>query len=212
MARMKPRASIIVPLALVAVAVLAVGLYLFQPWRLFVDITVNEASPIDGIEVVEVAPTPDPTAGLEPTPTPTPSLAVAAAPVPAPSNVSKKPKKASIIAKGTFISHEHGTEGSVQVIRLADGTRILRIEDLDTSNGPDLKVWLSDAKVVEGADGWFVFDDGDYADLGSLKGNKGNQNYEIPASVDLKDLTSVSVWCARFKVSFGAAELTPVGA
>lgn len=204
MSRFRPRASIVVPIALVAVAVLAVGMYLFQPWKLFVDTTVNEASPLDGIEVVDATPTPLPES------TPQASPAVAAAPVPAPSS-SKKPKKAAVIAKGTFISHEHGTEGTAKVIRLADGTWILRIENLDTSNGPDLKVWLSDADVIEGTDGWFVFDDGAYIDLGALKGNKGNQNYEIPASVDLDDLTSVSVWCARFSVSFGAAELTPVG-
>jgi hypothetical protein len=44
--------------------------------------------------------------------------------------------------------------------------------------------------------------------LGDLKGNKGNQNYPIPADVDLADYTAVSIWCERFAVSFGAAELT----
>ena len=85
---------------------------------------------------------------------------------------------------------------------------MLRIEDLDTDNGPDLKVWLTDAPVIDGPDGWFVFDDGEYVDLGSLKGNKGSQNYAIPADVDLADLTSVAIWCDRFSVSFGAAELS----
>ncbi len=206
MSRIRLRPSIIVPVALVAVAVLAVGLYLFQPWKLFVDTTVNEASPLDGIELIEASPTPVPDSAPQASP------AVVVAPAPAPTSPGKKPKKATIISKGTFISHEHGTEGSAKVIQLADGTRVLRIENLDTSNGPDLKVWLSDADVIEGTDGWFVFDDGDYADLGALKGNKGNQNYAIPASVDLEDLTSVAIWCDRFSVSFGAAELTPIGA
>ena len=65
-------------------------------------------------------------------------------------------------------------------------------------------MWLTDAPVIEGADGWFVFDDGDYVDLGALKGKKGNQNDPIPASVDLSGLSSVSIWCERFSVSFGA--------
>jgi hypothetical protein len=95
----------------------------------------------------------------------------------------------------------------VRILQLADETRVLRIEGLDTSNGPDLKVWLTDAPVIDGPDGWFVFDDGAYVDLGSLKGNKGNQNYPIPAEVALADLTSVAIWCDRFNVSFGAAEL-----
>lgn len=204
MSRIRPRAVIIIPtLAILGIA-LAVGMYLFQPWKLFIDDTVNEASPLASIAVVEDT---APQAEAEAQATP----AVAAAPVPAPSPGSAKPKKASVIATGEFISHEHGTTGTASVIKLANGKRILRIENLDTSNGPDLKVWLSDADVIEGTDGWFVFDDGDYVDLGALKGNKGSQNYEIPARVNLKDLTSVSVWCARFKVSFGAAALKAVG-
>jgi hypothetical protein len=55
-----------------------------------------------------------------------------------------------------------------------------------------------------------VFDDGRYVDLGSLKGNVGNQNYVIPADVDLTTLSSLSLWCDRFDVSFGAATLAPV--
>ena len=58
-----------------------------------------------------------------------------------------------------------------------------------------------------GRDGWFVFDDGRYVDLGRLKGNRGSQNYELPDSVDLRRLTGLSIWCDRFNVSFGAAEL-----
>ena len=84
---------------------------------------------------------------------------------------------------------------------------MLRIEDLDTSNGPDLKVWLTDAPVRSGRDGWFVFDDGRYVDLGRLKGNRGSQNYDLPDSVDLRRLASLSIWCDRFNVSFGAARL-----
>jgi hypothetical protein len=111
------------------------------------------------------------------------------------------------LATGTFISHEHATSGTVRLLQLADGRRVLRIEGLDTSNGPDLKVWITDQKVVDGPAGWPVFDDGRYVDLGSLKGNKGNQNYVLPDDVRLEGLRSVSIWCDRFNVSFGAAEL-----
>jgi hypothetical protein len=112
-----------------------------------------------------------------------------------------------VVARGTLISHEHATTGEALIIEREDGSRVLRLEGLDTSNGPDLHVWLTDAPVIEGTDGWFVFDDGAYVDLGPLKGNVGNQNYPIPDDVSLEDLTSVSIWCARFAVSFGAAEL-----
>jgi hypothetical protein len=111
------------------------------------------------------------------------------------------------------VSHEHDSSGSVAVLRLSDGSRVLRLEDLRTSNGPRLQVWLSDAPVVEGTEGWRVFDDGrhvDLGDLGDLKGNIGSSNYPIPADVDLAALPSVSIWCARFHVSFAAATLSPV--
>jgi hypothetical protein len=68
-------------------------------------------------------------------------------------------------------------------------------------------VWLSDAPVIDGRDGWHVFDDGAYLSLGPLKGNIGDQVYDIPADTDLTRFTSVSVWCDRFDVSFGAAPL-----
>jgi hypothetical protein len=85
---------------------------------------------------------------------------------------------------------------------------VLRIVNLDTSNGPDLRVWLADAPVREGRAGWFVFDNGTHVDLGELKGNVGSQNYAIPAGVNLRTMRSVSIWCARFRVSFGAVALT----
>ncbi|WP_039797838.1 DM13 domain-containing protein [Nocardia araoensis] len=129
-----------------------------------------------------------------------------APPAPGPGGIESQPRT---IAQGTFVSHEHATAGTVAVLRLADGSRVLRLENLDTSDGPDLHVWLTDAPVREGRDGWFVFDDGSHTDLGKLKGNQGNQNYPIPADVDLTRLTSVAIWCDRFDVSFGAAELRP---
>jgi len=113
------------------------------------------------------------------------------------------------LARGTLISHEHESSGTVVLLRLADGSRVLRLEDLTTSNGPRLQVWLSDAPVQAGREGWNVFDDGRHVDLGDLKGNIGSSNYPVPADVDLATLSSVSIWCARFHVSFAAAELTP---
>jgi hypothetical protein len=114
-----------------------------------------------------------------------------------------------VLARGTLISHEHESSGSVALLRLADGSRVLRVEDLRTSNGPDLQVWITDAPVIEGPDGWTVFDDGRHVDLGDLKGNIGSSNYLIPADADLTGLSSVSIWCARFHVSFAAAQLLP---
>ena len=113
------------------------------------------------------------------------------------------------LARGTLISHEHESSGSVVLLRMADGSRVLRVEDLKTSNGPRLQVWLSDAPVLAGTAGWAVFDDGRHVDLGDLKGNIGNQLYPIPDDANLRGFSSVTIWCERFSVSFGAAELTP---
>jgi hypothetical protein len=112
-----------------------------------------------------------------------------------------------VLARGTLISHEHESSGEVLIIQLADGSRILRLQDLKTSNGPLLRVWLTDAPVLAGSEGWRLFDDGRYADLGDLKGNIGSSNYLMPAEVNLADYRSVSIWCARFHVSFAAAAL-----
>jgi hypothetical protein len=155
------------------------GAVAFQPWRLFTDVTVTEALP--------------------------PGVVAQASP----GQVAAQPSvRVGELARGTFLSHEHETSGSVVVLQLADGRRVLRLENLNTSDGPDLKVWLAEAPVVEGRPGWHVFDDAGYVDLGALKGNRGDQNYEIPADVDLDRLSSVSIWCDRFDVSFGAADLT----
>jgi hypothetical protein len=171
-----------VRVTLVAMLVVgAVALYFTQPWRLFLDRTVNERGP------VTVAPATN-----------------AAVP---PEGSTAKPAGPQVLSRGTFISHEHATKGRASIIRLADGKRILRIENLDTSDGPDLRVWLSDQPVKQGTSGWSVFDDGAHVELGHLKGNKGDQNYSVPADTDLAALTSVSIWCKRFHVSFGAAAL-----
>ncbi|HET9349263.1 MAG TPA: DM13 domain-containing protein [Arthrobacter sp.] len=175
---MNRRLAMPVAVLLTAVAV-AVGLYLFQPWRIFTSSTVTEGIPAVAPTSQAAAPSAEPTA--------------------------TGPRE---LVTGGLISHEHASSGTVKILELPDGRRILRLEGLDTSDGPDLRVWLSDAPVIPGPAGWHVFDDGAYLDLGALKANKGDQNYEIPPAANLADYSSVSIWCARFAVSFAAAELT----
>lgn len=115
--------------------------------------------------------------------------------------------EALVLAEGSLISHEYETSGTVKILQLDDGSRVLRLENLDTSDGPRVEVWLTDSPVIEGPEGWRIFAEGNYESLGLLKGNQGNQNYEIPDDLDLSDFSSISLWCATFSVSFGAAEL-----
>jgi hypothetical protein len=83
----------------------------------------------------------------------------------------------------------------------------LVLADLATSDGPDVHVWLTDQPVRADRDGWYIFDDGRHVELGPLKANHGNQVYDVPADTDLAGLTSVTLWCVRFSVSFAAAPL-----
>jgi len=114
-----------------------------------------------------------------------------------------------VLSQGVLVSQEHQTSGEVTILQLEDGSRVLRLENLDTSDGPRVEVWLTDAPVLDGQEGWRVFDDGKHTSLGAMKGNQGNQNYEIPLDLNLSDVSSISLWCVTFSVSFGAAELIP---
>ena len=111
---------------------------------------------------------------------------------------------AAVLAKSSFRDRAHHARGTVRVVRLADGSRILRLEGLDVENGPDLYVTLAAAAADAPND---AFDSG-YVSLGRLKGNKGDQTYEIASSVDLSRYASVVIWCKRFSVAFGTAPLT----
>jgi hypothetical protein len=110
----------------------------------------------------------------------------------------------AVVSTGSFRSLEHETRGVAKVLRSSDGRRLVRLENFSTSSGPDVVVILSDAPPTAEMG---AFDDGRFVSLGSLKGNAGNQNYEIPANVDLSGYHSVVVWCRRFNVAFGAAPL-----
>jgi hypothetical protein len=107
-------------------------------------------------------------------------------------------------ARGSFRGVAHETRGTAVIYRLVDGKRILRLDDFKTSNGPDVHILLTKATDVK--DDATVKREG-FLDLGSLKGNVGNQNYEIPADVNLADYNSVTIWCNRFNVNFGTASL-----
>jgi hypothetical protein len=165
----------------VLVVLAAVTLIWFQPQKLFYDERVDEALP--GGTAGSAAPSGG-TAG-----TATAGTATAAEPVD--------------LAVGTFVSREHETTGTVRVLQLPDGRIVVRFEDFATSNGPQLVVWLSGNPATGDDD---AFDD-DHLDLGPLEGNVGDQNYAVPAGTDVTAYTSVVVWCDRFDVSFGAADL-----
>ncbi|MGH7513649.1 MAG: DM13 domain-containing protein [Gemmatimonadales bacterium] len=111
-----------------------------------------------------------------------------------------------VVLRGQFHSVAHETKGTASVHELGGGNRVLRLTDFATSNGPDVRVYLIEAP--DASDNTTVTKSG-YLELGKLKGNEGDQNYEIPAGTDLNKYHAVTIWCYRFNVNFATAPLTP---
>lgn len=112
----------------------------------------------------------------------------------------------TVLRRGEFAPRAHEGRGRAEVLQLAGGRRLLRFTEFETLNGPDLQVYLLASADAAGrgdleADG--------FLSLGALKGNAGDQNYEIPAEADLSKYRAVSVWCRRFGVNFMTAPLAP---
>jgi hypothetical protein len=112
----------------------------------------------------------------------------------------------TILASGSFHSVAHDGSGNASIYRLSDGTRILRFTNFKTSNGPDVHVYLVAAK--DASDSETVKQAG-FVEVGALKGNIGDQNYELPSDLDLNKYRAVTIWCKRFSVNFATAPLNP---
>jgi hypothetical protein len=108
------------------------------------------------------------------------------------------------LAKGTFHSNAHETIGAATILSLSDGRRILRLTNFSTSNGPDVRVYLVAAPDVNDE---ATVEDAGFIELGVMKGNKGDQNYDVPAAVDLAQYRTVTIWWKRFSVNFGSVPL-----
>ena len=108
------------------------------------------------------------------------------------------------LASGQFHSGAHETRGTATVFQLADGKKTLRLTDFATSNGPDVHVYL--VAAGDAMDNDSVTKAG-FIDIGTIKGNIGDQNYELPANTDLSKYRAVTIWCKRFSVNFGTAPL-----
>ena len=167
--------------ALTGVGFIIFVLLWFQPQKLILSKTVNEPAP----GVLQTVPggetSHNPTAGQSPQP------------------------GLQIVRSGSFHSLEHATTGRVIVLRRPAWRLILRLERLSTSNGPDLRVYLSHVPASSDLRAYRT----GFIDLGPLKGNRGSQNYAIPAGTDVSAFKSAVIWCRRFAVGFGVAPLQP---
>lgn len=114
------------------------------------------------------------------------------------------PEGPVLLSSSEWISLGHPGTGRVLVYRQPDGSHVIRFEDLAVSNGPDLLVILSASPLVDDRGAYSATE---YFSLGDLKGNKGNQNYEVPTEVNLDDYLTVAIWCRRFNYTFNAADI-----
>ena len=110
------------------------------------------------------------------------------------------------LATGQFHSVAHETHGTATIEDVGDGRRVLRLTEFATSNGPDVRVYL--VAATDAADNETVKQAG-FVELGKLKGNQGDQNYDVPDDLDLTRYRAVTIWCRRFSVNFATAPLTP---
>ena len=115
------------------------------------------------------------------------------------------PVESGVLSSGQFRSYAHETVGTAAVHTFGE-RRVLRLTDFSTSNGPDVRVYLVAAN--DASDNETVTKAG-FVELGKLKGTQGDQNYDIPAGIDLEKYRAVTIWCRRFSVNFGTAPLTP---
>jgi len=109
-----------------------------------------------------------------------------------------------LLSMGSFYNLLYEGAGEALVYQLADNSRILRLQDFSVENGPDLYVYLVPVDPVPAESGTQITG---YYNLGRLKGNIGDQNYEIPGDLDLNQFKSVVIWCEAFAVPFVAAPL-----
>jgi hypothetical protein len=179
--RSRRRIVVVAIVAALAVVARLLELFWFQFHKAFIDERVDEALPAAVVD----AGTGDGTA----------------APAAGGGGVATPDDDIEVVARGEFRPlGRYSASGTVLLVEFADGRRVVRFEGLDVSNGPDLRVVLST-------------EPGGYADgaleLGRLKGNQGNQNYDVPSGADLTPFRSVVIWCDRFSTAFGVAEFTP---
>ncbi len=154
----------------------AVVWYLFRPELLFINKSVNESFPA-GVSARTVSN----------------------------SGMNDTPGSPMQLVSGMFHKGAHETTGTAAIFQLADGKRVLRLTNFETSNGPDVRVLLiANTDAIDND----TVKNSQPVELGKLKGNIGDQNYDVPADLDLNTYKAVTIWCNRFSVNFGTA---PIG-
>ena len=214
-ARVRAHPRLLVVGGIVLVGAIVFVLWWFQPQALLFDRVVDEEFPTGAAEPEPAPAEPESEDAAEPgeadDPPPSPEdfdapEAVGALEDEGPAEEADEPTGPRPLSSGGFESRNRYTvTGEATVYELEDGSRTLRLEPFESTNGPDLYVYLTTADHADDDDALAA----DVVDLGDLRGNIGSQNYQIPDDVDLDVYDTVVIWCERFTVSFGAADLEP---
>lgn len=112
------------------------------------------------------------------------------------------------VATGSFRDADgvHQGEGNATILQTESGAGLVRLTEFRVTNGPDLEVWLVAEPDPQTSDDVKA---SQWVSLGQLKGNIGDQTYQVPEGVDLQAYGSVVIWCEQFGVLFSPATLTP---
>ncbi len=176
----------------------AVGWWLISPT--FIDKEVSEPLPVTNVE----EPSSEPVVEAVPTSVAENQTESEADAVTEPTAEPAISDSGQVLAQGSFYDLSYTGAGDALVYQFADSSRFLRLQDFSVDNGPDLFVYLVPVDPVPNTSGTEI---AGYYNLGRLKGNIGDQNYDIPADLDLSQYQSVVVWCEAFSVPFIASPL-----
>ena len=158
------------------IVVAGVLLYLFQPWRLWTKVEANDPA----ITAQQTQDKKQETA----------------------TSKEEKTQEPKLLKSGTFRSIFHETKGQANIYQLPNGKKVLRLENLESSDGPDVKVIITPEKNA--TSGW---EKGKYFKISDVKATHGNVNYDLPDELTEEDMGTLVIWCERFNESFGAADL-----
>ncbi len=114
------------------------------------------------------------------------------------------PNEGILERSGAFYNVVHTGSGTAQLLKKADGSYLVRLDNFQTENGPLLEVYFS--KAVKPNSNAAVSGAG-FINLGALKSTNGSQNYAVPAGTDVTQFKSVVIWCTTFRVNFVSAPL-----
>ena len=112
----------------------------------------------------------------------------------------------TLVASGSFSDADcsHKGSGVATLYRSASGSQVLRLTEFEVTNGPDLEVWMVKGDSIQSSKD---VKESEWVSLGLLKGNIGDQNYDVPTDVDWTEYTNVVIWCEQFGVLFSPAPL-----